>query len=94
MSEEFKPVRITLSEEAFNQMDDIMKNAAFRSYSSTIEECIRATHDIIEEVHIVAGSRGDSLVKPTVDQCIESLNRIIMRMSRFTGRAPVRREMK
>jgi len=90
MSEEFKPVRITLSEEAFDRMDKIMKDAKFRSYSSTIEECIRAISDIIKEIHIIAGERGAPEVYPSDQECIDSLNRIAMRMHRFTERILIR----
>lgn len=84
--EEFKSVRITLSEEAMKRLEMIMRDAAFRSYSSAIEECIRATFDVIEEIYIVAGDKNSPDVVPTTKECIDSLSRIIMRMSRFTGR--------
>jgi hypothetical protein len=92
MAEEFKPIRITLSEEAYSQMEKIMTDSSFRSYSSTIEECIRATHDIIAEIQIVAGKAGEPVVRPTFEQGLESLNRIVMRMCRFTGRIPTRQD--
>jgi len=88
VSEEFKPIRITLSEEAFDRMGTIMKDAAFRSCSSTIEECIRAVFDIINEIHAVAGKRGDPPLTVNIKDLSDSWTRIIMRMYRFTGRRP------
>ena len=93
MSEEFKPIRITLSEEAFDRMEKIMTQANFRSYSSTIEECIRAVADIIREVYIVAGERDAPDVYPTDAECMDSLNRIVMRMNRFTKRILIRKTL-
>jgi len=90
MSEEFKPIRITLSEEAFDQMDKIMKDAKFRSYSSTIEECIRAIHGIIQEMEILMSKENDSTITIPHQEMIDTLLRINMRMVRFTGRAIVR----
>jgi len=91
MSEEFKPIRITLSEEAFDRMEKIMKGAKFRSYSSTIEECIRAIFDIIDEIHVVGGEKDDSTVHtPSDEYLVDSMIRIIMRMRRFTGRTIAR----
>lgn len=89
MSEEFKPIRITLSQEAFDRMEYIMKNAKFRSYSSTIEECIRVVFEIINEIYLVAGSIDDPAVQLQPQDCIDSLGRIIVRMFRFTGKTIV-----
>jgi hypothetical protein len=86
MSEEFKAVRITLSDEAFDRMDRIMKHAKFRNYSSTVEECIRAVDDIITEIHCIAGKRDSPEVTATLEESSNAFDRIMMRMSRFTGR--------
>lgn len=96
MTEEvsFKSMKITLSEEALDRVGKIMQYAAFRSYSSTIEECIRAVWDIMDEIFILAGERGEPEVHTTVEQGTESLNRIVMRMNRFTGRSPTRKKPK
>ena len=83
MSEEFKPIRITLSEEAFNRLDKIMKAAKFRNYSSTVEECIRVVSDIIGEIYTVQGGREKATVDPNAAWL--AYIRIGTRMSRFTG---------
>ena len=88
MSEEFKPIRITLSQEAFDQMEKIMSKAAFRSYSSTVEECIRGIYDIIKEILILAGPPGSSPRRPTTREYTEAMTRVVVRMSRFTGKVP------
>ena len=100
MSEEssfgdFKAIRITLSQEAFDKMDSIMKDAKFRSYSSTIEECIRTIDDIVGDIYSIAGHRNDPKVyHPTPADWTETLKKIILRMHRFTGRAVLtQREM-
>jgi len=91
MSEEFKPIRVTLSEEAFGHMEEIMRDAKFRSYSSTIEECIRAVYDVINEIYRIGGVPGDPEIQPTAHDYTDSMIHIIIRMSRFTGRTPKRR---
>lgn len=82
----FKPIRITLSEEAFDRMNYIMEHAKFRSYSSTIEECLRAIFDIIGEIHAVAGKKDDPDQVVDMLDIRDSWDRIIMRMYRFTSR--------
>jgi len=84
MSEEFKPIRITLSEEAFTRLDKIMKDAKFRSYSSTIEECIRVISDIIGDVKSLTDEVNGKIVTIHDDQMIDTLLRISLRMTRFT----------
>lgn len=88
-SPEFKSLRITLSEEAFDRMEKIMKGAAFRSYSATIEECIRTIHDLMEEIYAMAGRRGTPNTHPTALERSASFDRIVMKMNRFTGRGLV-----
>ena len=88
--EEFKPIRITLSDEAFARLDTIMKDAAFRSYSSTIEECVRVVHDIIGDIWDVAGKRGDPTKQFSDADAAQALAKIITRMDRFTGRTMTR----
>lgn len=86
MPDEFKPIPITLSGEAFARMEYTMKEAKFRSYSSTIEECIRVVFDVINEIHLIAGAKDDPTTEPDIQDCLASLARIIVRMYRFTGR--------
>ncbi len=89
MSEEpeFKPIRITLSEEAMGRLEKIMNEASFRSYSSAIEECIRVVDDISRDITNVLGKKGEP-VGSTVSQTIGAytFERIVARMQRFTGR--------
>lgn len=86
MSEEFKPIRITLSQEAFDRLNYIMKMASFRSNSSAIEECIRVVYDIILEITPVVGDK-DEPFKPFIkDEVFQTFTNIATRLSRFTGR--------
>ncbi len=87
--ESFKAIRITLSEEAFDIMEKIMKDSSFRSYSSTIEESIRVLSDIINEIHTIAGERDENDVLISDAQCAEAFARIGVRLYRFTGRRPL-----
>ena len=92
MSEEFKPIRITLSDEAFYRLDKIMNDARFRSYSSTIEECIRAVYDITNEIYAITGKKkGEPITSVTLctEDVGESWIRIMMRMNRFTNIRPI-----
>ena len=82
----FRSMKITLSEVAVETLDKIVKKASFRSSSSGIEECIRATYDVIEEIESVAGKRGDLQVTMTKENEAEAFIRILARFSRFTGR--------
>jgi len=52
MSEEvpFKSMKITLSEEAVEKLNKLRQGGAFRSDSATIEECIRAINDMIDDL--------------------------------------------
>jgi hypothetical protein len=86
MSEEFKPIRITLSDEAFSSLDKIMKDAKFRSYSSTIEECIRVLSTIIADIHLVLGDRDKEFTPFTSIEAAQTFETIAIRMDRFTGR--------
>jgi len=87
MSEEdFKSIRITLSLEAFDRLEKIMKNSKFRSYSSTVEECIRVVYSTIGDIHAAVGKR-DAPFKPWNEKIADHTFKTIMtRMERFTGR--------
>ncbi len=85
--DDFKSIRITLSQEAFDRLERIMEDAKFRSSSSTIEECIRVVFDLIREIYVIAGARDGPAVNPDRSQRSDSLDRVIMRMARFTGRS-------
>jgi len=90
--EELRAIRITLSEEAFSCLDKIMKESSFRNYSSAIEECIRATYDVTDEITELVGKRGDPPVEVSDADCTGSLMRILMIMYRFSGRRPAARK--
>ena len=45
---DFKPIRITLSQEAFERLEKIKTNAKFRSHSAAIEEVIRIFYDVLQ----------------------------------------------
>ena len=85
--DDFKSIRITLSQEAFYRLERIMEDAKFRSNSSTIEECIRVVYDLMREIYVVAGARDAPDVSASELQRSDSWDRIIMRMARFTGRS-------
>ena len=89
MSEEFKPIRITLSEEAFDRLEKIMKTAAFRSNSSAIEECIRVVDSIMGDVWKVLGKKGTPDKQFTNAEAVNAFRTIATRMSRFTGRVVI-----
>ena len=90
MSEgEFKPIRITLSEEAFRELDTIMEVSKFRSYSSAIEECIRAVYDIGNDIFTVLGSPGEPRKTFDREDAFWAFVRIVTRMSRLTERVVV-----
>ena len=86
MSEEFKAIRITLSDEAFNRLEGIMKTASFRNYSSAIEECIRVVSDIAGDIYTVLGKKEDPKKGFTVAMASDTFKTISARMQRITGR--------
>jgi len=78
MSEEFKPIRITLSEEGFKRLEHLMKNSALRSHSSAIEECIRVVSDITQYL--------EPMINFNEKTAFNAFIVISSRMSRFTGK--------
>ena len=87
MSEEaeLKSLRITLSEEAFDRLEQIMKDAKFRSYSSTVEECVRTIYDVMKDIRLIAGKTGPVGQTVTDQQRYELFTRVVTKMGRFTG---------
>lgn len=89
MTEEvpFKSLKITLSEEALEKLNDLRIGGSFRSDSATIEECIRVTRDIFEDVltqiriHKIPGK--EELTPVSESEHTELLRRIITRIGRF-----------
>ena len=92
MSEEFKPIRITLSDEAFVKLDNIMKNAKFRSYSSTIEECVRVVSDVIADLIVVLGPRDTPWTPFDESDAYDAFVKIANNLRRFTGRGVMTKE--
>jgi len=86
MSEEFKPIRITLSQEAFDRLEQIMKQASFRSYSSAIEECIRVVWNVIGDVYLIIGLPGSEPKTYSQKDGFRGFNKVVTRMERITGR--------
>ena len=89
MSEEFKPIRITLSEEAFERLEKIMKTAVFRNNSAAIEECIRVVHNIMQDIWMVLGKKGDPGRPFSDEEAAAAFKTIATRMDRLTGRIVV-----
>lgn len=86
MSEEevpFKSMKITLSEEALDMLAILRKKGYFRSNSMTIEECIRAIHDISGDIraHIVY-YKGKGEQVPPAEQ-LSAYKRYALRLARF-----------
>jgi metal-responsive CopG/Arc/MetJ family transcriptional regulator len=82
----FKSLKITLSDEALARLDEIVRKASFRSYSSGVEECIRVVYDVMAETYSVIGELNAPITTPTIEEESRGFQRIVMRMSRFTGR--------
>jgi len=87
MSEEFKPIRITLSPEAFDRLERIMKDGSFRSYSSTIEECVRVVYELMNDISNIIGREGEPAEDFTQAKAFQAFVIIATRMARFTNRA-------
>ena len=81
----FKSLRITLSEEALRRLDQVMKEAAFRSSSSTVEECIRVVYEIMRDLKAqeeFSRKRGGEF---SDEEMRDTFLRLTARMARFTG---------
>jgi len=83
MSEEevpFKSMKITLSEEAIEILDELRKSSAFRSYFMTIEECIRAIDIITKDISAVWSSYQSNFPPEVL---MKAFRRHSMRLHRF-----------
>jgi hypothetical protein len=89
MSDEFKAVRITLSDEAFARLEEITKMASFRNYSSAIEECIRVVSEITADIYVVLGKKDDPPKLFNSAEAELGFTTIATRMWRITGRRVV-----
>lgn len=86
----FKSLRITLSEEALERLDEIMKEAAFRSYSSTVEECIRVVYEIMRDISTQIDLTSKRKEKEVSDEEMRDMFlRVSTRMARFIGKIAV-----
>ena len=79
----FRSMKITLSEEAVDMLDTLRKRGAFRSYSMTIEECIRAIDAVTTDLAALW-----SIYSPPEKQfpsrvLMEAFRRYSMRLMRF-----------
>jgi len=83
----FKSIKVTLSTEALSRLNSIVNQASFRSFSSGVEECIRAVYDIMEDIYAVIGERDEPIIGISEFESARAFERIGMRMSRFTGRS-------
>jgi len=94
MSEEtpFKPIKITLSEEAMRRLRELRTRGYFRSDSATIEEIIRTLYEIAYDVSdVIDRAMGKKLEKAPVGDQAEALRRIGIRLGRF---APLTEKMR
>jgi len=85
MSEElpFKSIKITLSEEALDMLEEIKRRGCFRSYSMAIEESIRALFDVLNDLDL--GMRHAKDGKPIPDEKkLEVVRDVAVRLSRFS----------
>lgn len=79
----FKSMKITLSEEALDLLEDIKEKGCFRSHSMAIEESIRALHDVL--THLDQGMAFAKDEKPIPDaKKLEVIRDIAVRLSRFS----------
>jgi hypothetical protein len=104
MSQEvpFRSVKITLSEEALDRLASLRFIGSFRSDSATIEECIRAVHDIAEDLCLELDRQakarlGSKSFKETevipLDMQAEQLRRIGFRLARFVPKTRAMEEL-
>lgn len=78
----FKSIKVTLSEEALMLLDELKKAGSFRSNSMTIEESIRAVHDIM--AYLMAAIDQAKHGKPIPTEARLTLARdITIRLARF-----------
>ena len=80
----FKSIKITLSEDALDMLDALRKVGSFRSYSMTVEECIRSIFDVSQDItgsiqH--AREMGTKPISPIQQSVI--LQRLSLRLKRF-----------
>jgi len=89
MSEEvpFKSMKITLSEEAYEKLNILRQGGAFRSDSATIEECIRAVNDMLDDLIFELDIRkGQDASTAALGNTIASVNivkLIVSKLGRF-----------
>jgi len=79
-------MRITLSDEAFERLEKLMKIARFRSYSSTVEECIRTIYEIMNDIYGIMGKPDDPARQISARMKEKGFEQIVTRMSRITNK--------
>jgi len=77
----FRPMKITLSEAAIDMLYKLKQKGAFRSYSMTIEECIRTIDLISMDMTAMWNTYGDKSFPPSA--VMEAFRRYSITMSRF-----------
>jgi len=77
----FKSMKITLSEDAIDKLGELVKMGSFRSYSSAVEECIRAVYDVSLDMGILFKSTQGQILPPNAQQ--EAFRRYFLRLTRF-----------
>lgn len=83
--EPFQKIRITLSEVAIDKLAVLRTQGYFRSDSATVEECIRAIFDVVEEFSTMFKRIADNKTLSTDDK-IDTLLRIGLSVRRFVPR--------
>ena len=85
MSEEvpFKSIKITLSEEALRMLGNLRKRGSFRSNSMTIEECIRALHELSDDLGGIFQKSIDEDKPIPNEERRSAFKRYALRLARF-----------
>ena len=82
--EPFRKIRLTLSEDAIEKIGTLKSEGYFRSDSMTVEECIRAIYDIVEDLKVSSGASRKKPILIDDQTASEIFGRIAIRLSRFT----------
>lgn len=80
----FKSIKITLSDEALDLLDKIKKLGSFRTTSMTVEEIIRAFHDVVTKIWLAEKWAADKGKTPIpADERLKVAEYIAVRLTRF-----------
>ena len=78
----FRSMKITLSEQAIDLLDDLKKRGRYRSYSMAIEEVIRAMYGVVQDIE-VADILGKGKTPIPEDLKLQAFRDIVIRLYRF-----------